>query len=247
MKKKVKTDEVSAATSVPEVQVVVKGDKAVQEEIPAVAAAPITPVVSAAPVEYQKVVSVMFRMGTNGKTKTPQLKGSLYDYDEVTGENRYVVVTPSIDSAEQPKDGEVWICEINTEKPITKWFHKGTGKNEGEETLSILVAGIPMCKIEIPEEIRFCDVSRRGDPQFLVRDELPDGKSRVLFVPDWNGNKPVRGELWKVKASRLIHSIGVDDDPTVTIVVSCLSKVVQKASSQAWANAGGVWKPAVKK
>lgn len=183
------------------------------------------------------IVAVMFRMGINGKTKEPQLKGSLIT------DGVHVTIIPSIDSAWKPEDGEIWVCEVDRSKPIATWVYKD---RRGGATPSKLFIGNPICQIEVPDEIRFSDVNRRDQVQYIVRDLLPDGKSRVVFVPDRKSeNQPERGENWKVEPSMILHTIGVDDDPTIVIAVILTERVTQKvvsSSAQAWVKAGS-WSP----
>ena len=185
------------------------------------------------------IVAVMFKMGINSKTREEQLKGSFYNFL-----GQFIVVTQSVDAMIQPHEEEIWICEIDTENPITRWTHRD--QKSGCETPSMLVAGIPICQIEIPTEIRFGDLSPRRQPCYKVRDVLPDGQTRVAFVPDHKGqNQPTIGQNWRVKPTMVVHTIGTgDNDQTIVIAVECLTRVTATVTSEAWSKVGAtVWSP----
>lgn len=182
-----------------------------------------------------RIIAVMFNMGVNTKTKEPQLKGVFY-----TSLGRFVTVVPSVDAENQPKENEIWVCEINIAAPVAEWTYKGTP--------SAMYAGNPICQIETPEKICFNDVGGEHDRLcYIVRETLPDGKTRVIFTPDFKSeHQPVRGETWKATASLLIHTVGTGDgDDTIVIGVNCTEKVVLKpisSAAQALA-AAGKWTP----
>jgi hypothetical protein len=185
-----------------------------------------------------RLVVVLFKKGYNKARNEEQIKATFNTIDD--DGDLFVQVVADKDAEFQPGDGEMWIVEVN-KKPIAKWNHRNP--KDGSVTPSILVSGIPLKKIEVPELIQFNDRSPWNTPCYKVRQSLKDG-TRVAFVPDRFGEQPEFGETWKVKSSRVLqHDLGPEE--TVVIAVECLTKmVVRPASAAAQLFAGGeTWTP----
>ncbi len=191
--------------------------------------APIVQVKIDEPVAEEAImVSVMFRKYQNSKTRADQLKGF---FRAESGISVYVVTHP--DAEKQPQEGEVWVCEVYPSRdPIARWNHK-------DGTPSVLVVGLPVFKINVPETIRFEHIGN-GNLAYRVPQKLP-GNTKLVFIPDnRRGLEPRAEQLWRVKASCIIHPIGVDNEKTIAIAVICeehICQTVETIMASAWEQA----------
>lgn len=187
-------------------------------------------VASSAPV----AVALMFRYG-KVRDGNEQMRSSFRSKS-----GKFVQVIVNRDSGIQPEEGEIWVCEVSTTS-IAEWVYED--KRSGRKTPSVLVSALPMCQIGVPEQIRFNDIGA-GRLAWRVRDQLPGG-ARLVFIPDnRDGEIPGVGENWKVQATGVVHSIGMDDgDDTIVIAVACLERVYATEQVKSPWSGVGQWSP----
>lgn len=212
---------------------------AVDESTPVISGEAASP--QTAETEQAALVAVLFKKGFNKAKNEEQIKASFRTVRE-DGTPLFVTVVKDVDAEQTPGDGEVWVVEARKE-PIASWNHRNA---DGSVMPSILVFCIPLMRIEIPDVLRFGDLSPKGSPCCVMPNRLPDG-TRLAFVADRRRIAVCCGARWKVKASHVVqHDLG--EDQTVVIAVACIEEVIAQPVlplSAAFASAK-VWRPGQK-
>jgi hypothetical protein len=186
-----------------------------------------------------RIVSTMFKMRKNQRTKKTELKG----YLPLTLDDGYRVlcyVLPSNDTPIRPEIGDICIVQIDTDpdKALAKWHHK---KEDGSETPAMLVTGDILCKIQVPAEVRFDYQEGRNVPIHRVPEKVND--VTIVYQPDHCGFEPQRGELWKIKPTNLYQYFGEKPEGSMTIgiLMECTERVVSTPKTETaatWAALG---------
>lgn len=189
---------------------------------------------------HTRVLATIFEKKITTTDSSGILKGTIFFKNEAVKEHFHITLLVSPFSEFEVSEGQVWVCEADLSRPIAhsaKFHH-----TSGITNVSLTVNCLPLCRIKIPDEISFTDISPNGNSCYFEKQGKPEGVT-LAFVPDLvTEPRPGNVGAWKVRrVTEIVVNLGEGEKQELVLAIECPERVVHKPSSpeaQAWRRFG---------